>query len=90
MYDLFLLSARRMARISPHFLLSNDAPRVDDWRVVSGTVYIIRNGSREMGATAGCGPHKTLYNRFVRQSLMGVFGLTLHVLQAKDLNPHAS
>ncbi len=46
MGDLFLLSERQMARISPHFPLSHGVPRVDDRRVVSGIVYVIRNGQR--------------------------------------------
>jgi transposase len=44
MGDLFLLSERQMARISPHFPLAHGVPRVDDRRVVSGIVYVIRNG----------------------------------------------
>ena len=44
MSDLFLLSKAQMARISPHFPLSHGVPRVDDRRVVSGIIYVIRNG----------------------------------------------
>jgi putative transposase len=44
MGDLFLLSERQMARISHHFPLSHGVPRVDDRRVVSGIIYVIRNG----------------------------------------------
>ncbi|MGY3333861.1 hypothetical protein ACVILI_006938 [Mesorhizobium sp. USDA 4775] len=44
MGDLFLLSERQMARISPFFPLSHGVPRVDDRRVVSGIIYVIRNG----------------------------------------------
>ncbi|MFC4623982.1 transposase [Daeguia caeni] len=33
-----------MARISPHFPLSYGVPRGDDRRMVSGIVYVIRNG----------------------------------------------
>ena len=44
MAGLFLLSERQMARISPFFPLSHGVPRVDDRRVVSGIVYVIRNG----------------------------------------------
>ena len=73
MGDLFLLSERQMARISPFFPLSHGVPRVDDRRVVSGIVYVIRNGLQWKDAPAGYGPHKTLYNRFIRWSLMGVF-----------------
>ena len=47
MIRLFLLSERQMARISPYFPLSHGGPRVDDRRVVSGIVYVIRrSGAR--------------------------------------------
>lgn len=73
MGDLFLLSQRQMARISSFFPRSHGVPRVDDRRVVSGIIYVIRNGLQWKDAPAGYGPHKTLYNRFIRWSLMGVF-----------------
>ena len=73
MVDLFLLSERQMARISPFFPLSHGVPRVDDRRVVSGIIYVIRNGLQWKDAPAGYGPPKTLYNRFIRWSMMGVF-----------------
>ena len=73
MGDLFLLSGRQMARLSPHFPLSHGVPRVDDRRVVSGIVYVIRNGLRWKDAPRAYGPHKTLYNRFIRWSRLGVF-----------------
>ena len=44
MSELFLLSKDQMARISPHFPLSHGVPRVNDRRVVSGIIYVIRNG----------------------------------------------
>ena len=73
MGDLFLLSGRQMARISPYFPLSHGVPRVDDRRVVSGIIYVIRNGLRWKDAPKAYGPHKTLYNRFIRWSRLGVF-----------------
>ena len=69
----FLLSPAQMRRIRPHFPLSHGMPRVDDRRVVSGIVFVIRGGLRWRDAPPGYGPHKTLYNRFVRWSRMGVF-----------------
>jgi transposase len=42
--DLFLLSKAQMARISSHFPMSHGVARVDDRKVVSGIVYVIRNG----------------------------------------------
>ena len=61
MIRVFLLSERQMARISPCFPLSHGVPRVDDRRVVSGIVYVIRNGLQWKDAPRGYGPHKTLY-----------------------------
>ncbi len=69
----FLLSPAQMRRIRPHFPLSHGVPRVDDRRVVSGIVFVIKGGLRWRDAPPGYGPHKTLYNRFVRWSRMGVF-----------------
>ena len=73
MSDLFWLSDKQMRRIEAHFPLSHGIPRVDDRRVVSGIVHVLRNGLRWRDAPAEYGPHKTLYNRFVRWGRMGVF-----------------
>ncbi len=87
MGDLFLLSARQMARISPHFPLSHGVPRVDDRRVVSGIVYVIRNGLQWKDAPAGYGPHKTLYNRFMRWSRLGQFDRIFAALAGEGPKP---
>ena len=71
MTDLTLLSEAQMRRIEPYFPLSHGIPRVDDRRVMSGIVFVIRNGLRWRDAPPGYGPHKTLYNRFIRWSRMG-------------------
>src|SRR5437868_13384381 len=73
MSDLFLLARVQMRRIEPFFPRSRGLPRVDDRGVVSGIVYVIRNGLQWKDAPRGYGPHKTLYNRFVRWSRLGVF-----------------
>ena len=73
MSDLFWLTRAQVQRIAPFFPLSHGIPRVDDRRVVSGIVHVIRNGLRWRDAPAAYGPHKTLYNRFVRWSRLGVF-----------------
>lgn len=44
MIGLFLLSERQMARIAPFFPLAHWVPRVDDRRVVSGIVSVIKHG----------------------------------------------
>jgi len=73
MSDLLLLSEAQMRRIEPCFPLSHGIPRVDDRRILSGILFVIRNGLRWRDAPAAYGPHKTIYNRFIRWSRMGVF-----------------
>jgi transposase len=73
MSDHFWLSEEQLARIEPYFPLSHGVPRVDDRKVISGIIHVIRNGLRWRDAPEVYGPHKTLYNRFIRWSKMGVF-----------------
>ena len=77
MRDLIWLSEAQMLRISPHFPLSHGIPRVDDRRVLSGIIFVIRNGLRRCDAPKDYGPPKTIYNRFIRWSRMGVFNAIL-------------
>ena len=87
MTGLFLLSETQMARIAPHFPLPHGVPRVDDRRVVSGFVYVIKHGLQWKDAPKGYGPHKTLYNRFIRWSRMGVFDRIFAGLAAEGPKP---
>jgi transposase len=73
MTDLFWVSHEQLDRIKPFFPLSHGVPRVDDRKVISGIVFVIKNGLRWRDAPKDYGPHKTLYNRFIRWSRMGVF-----------------
>ena len=87
MSDLVLLSEAQMRRIEPYFPLSHGVPRVDDRRIISGIIFVIRNGLRWRDAPAAYGPHKTIYNRFIRWSRMGVFNKIFASLAAKGGNP---
>lgn len=49
-------------------------PSVDDRGVLSGIVYGLRNGLQWKDAPKAYDPHKTLYNRFIQWSCLGVFG----------------
>ena len=84
MDDLFLLSKAQMGRIEPYFPLSHGVPRVDDRRVLSGIIFVIRNGLRWRDAPAAYGPHKTIYNRFIRWSRLGVFNRIFASLAASS------
>ena len=83
MSDLFWLSEAQMRRIEPYFPRSHGVPRVDDRRILSGILFVIRNGLRWRDAPREYGPHKTIYNRFVRWSRMGVFNRIFAALAAK-------
>ena len=41
--------------------------------MLSGILFVIRNGVRWRDAPREYGPHKTIYNRFIRWSRLGVF-----------------
>ena len=73
MSDLYWLTDEQMERLRPHFPKSHGRPRVDDRRVLSGIIFVNRNGLRWRDAPAAYGPHKTLYNRWKRWSEAGVF-----------------
>jgi transposase len=73
MSDLFWLTGEQMGRLEPYFPKSHGRPRVDDRRVLSGIIFVDRNGLRWRDASGAYGPHKTLYNRWKRWSEAGVF-----------------
>jgi transposase len=59
----FLLRKAQMRRIEPFFPLSYGEPRVDDRRIVSAIIYVIKHGLMWRDAPKDYGPHKTSYNR---------------------------
>ncbi|CUS35983.1 transposase [Candidatus Nitrospira nitrosa] len=73
MSDEFLLTRQQLNRITPYFPVSHGVPRVDDRRVISGIIYVIRYGFQWKDAPTAYGPHKTLSNRVVRWSRAGIF-----------------
>jgi putative transposase len=77
----------QMRRIRQHFPLSHGIPRVDDRRVLSGIIFVIEGGLRWRDAPPGYGSHKTLYNRFVRWSRMGVFSQIFAALAGEAREP---
>ncbi len=87
MSDHFWLSEEHLSRIQPYFPRSHGVPRVDDRKVISGIIHVIRNGLRWRDAPAVYGPHKTLYNRFIRWSKMGVFEQIFAALVAENGPP---
>lgn len=87
MSDLFWLTDAQMRRIEPYFPRSHGIPRVDDRRVISGIIFVIRNGLRWRDTPPAYGPSKTIYNRFIRWSRLGVFNRIFVELSGKDPRP---
>ena len=88
MSDVFWLNDEQWSRLAP--LLPNDTrgvPRVDDRRVISGIVHVLKSGGRWVDAPAIYGPRKTLYNRFVRWAAKGVWLEIFHTLAASGGPP---
>jgi transposase len=64
MRNLFWLTNVQMTRLEPFFAKSPGRPHVDEWRVLSGIIFINRNGLRWCDAPKKLGLPKTLYNRW--------------------------
>jgi transposase len=77
----FWLTEDQFARLEP--LLPTDTrgkPRVDDRRVISGIVHVLKPGGRWVDAPPIYGPRKILYNRFVRWAARGIWVDVFHGL----------
>ena len=69
----YYLTRSQVERMRPFFPKSHGVPRVDDRKVISGIIFVIKNGLRWSDAPKEYGSYKTLYNRFYRWSELGVF-----------------
>jgi len=79
-----LASDEQWARIYP--LLPTDVrgkKRVDDRRVISGIMHVLKTGCRWCDLPPEYGPHTTVYNRFVRWARRGVWEDLFHALAAR-------
>jgi transposase len=64
--NLFWLGSEQWARIEPHLPADvRGAVRVDDRRVISGIVQVLKSGCRCCDCPLECGPTATIYNLFV-------------------------
>ena len=72
--NLFWLSDDEWQKIEP--LLPGDVrgiERVDDRRVISGIIHVLKSGCRWCDCPPEYGPPTTIYNRFVRLARRGVW-----------------
>ena len=71
---LFWLSDEAWAAIEPHLPKNQPgARRVDDRRVISGILHVLKTECRWRDVPAAYGPPTTVYNRFTRWSRRGVW-----------------
>jgi transposase len=87
MSDLFLLTKSQFFRIQPYFPLAHRVVRVDDMRVISGIIDVIKHGLQWKDVPKDYGPHKTLYNRFIRWRRIVVFNRIFAALAGKAGTP---
>ena len=88
MSNLFWLSEEQFEKIKP--LLPDDVrgvPRVDDRRVLSGIIHVIKRGLHWSDCPAEYGPAKTIYNRYARWGEKGVFAHIFAALVAEAGTP---
>ena len=79
--QLYWLSVREWKRIEP--LLPRGrrgAHRVDDRRVISGVMHMLRSGARWRDCPTDYGPYTTIYNRFNRWSKQGIWEAIFYTL----------
>src|ERR1700757_1115840 len=72
--NLFWLSDDQWGRIEP--FLPRDVrgvERVDDRRVISGIIHVLKTGCRWCDCPPEYGPYTTIYNRFTRWAERGVW-----------------
>ena len=71
----YWLSDDEWFAIEPHLPRGRrGARRVDDRRIISGIVHMLRSGARWRDCPEVYGPYTTVYNRFNRWSRQGVWG----------------
>jgi len=79
--DVYWLSDAEWSALEPHLPRGRrGAPRVDDRRVISGIVHMLRSGARWRDCPAVYGPYTTVYNRFNRWSRQGVWSDIFYAL----------
>ena len=74
MARLFWLSDEAWAAIDPHLPRGKPGkPRVDDRRVISGILHVLKTGCRWRDVPPEYGPATTIYNRYNRWSRRGLW-----------------
>lgn len=87
----FWLSDIQWAAIEPHLPTNQPgARRVDDRRVISGIVHVLKSGCRWRDCPEVYGPSTTIYNRWSRWSRRGIWKRLFEALrQVAPADTHA-
>ncbi len=79
--DHFWLTDAQFSKIERHLPTdTRGKARVDDRRVISGIVHVLKSGGRWVDAPPDYGSKKTLYNRYVRWAEKGVWAALFEAL----------
>jgi transposase len=86
---LFWLSDEQWSRIKPHLPTDvRGVERVDDRRVISGIVHVLKSGCRWCDCPPEYGPAAAIYNRFVRWARRGIWENLFRELAGRRRSTH--
>ena len=74
----FWLTAEQVERLRPHFPKARGKPKVDDRRMLSGTLHVLRDGLHWQDAPPAYGPHKMRHPRSQRTRTPASHGRKLY------------
>jgi transposase len=88
MSELFWLNDKQWAKLEPLLpAYIRGKRRVDDRRVISGIIHVLKSGCRWADCPKDYGPRKTIYNRFVRWAVRGIWANIFATLAASGGPP---
>ena len=91
MGHLFWLSDEAWVAIEPHLPMNQPgARRVDDRRVISGILHVLKTGCRWRDCPKEYGPHTTIYNRVNRWSRRQLWVRILGALVSQGVLVHST
>lgn len=87
MSNLYWMSEEQFEKIKDLMPNKPGPERVDDRRIVSGIIHVLRVGCRWCDCPKEYGPYTTVYNRFNRWSKKGVWQRIFTTLTGKEHPP---
>lgn len=84
---LFWLNDEQWSKIEPLLPHYGSPPRVDDRRILSGIIHMLRTGGRWCDCPVEYGPYTTVYNRFNRWTRKGIWQAIYAALTGDQRTP---